>query len=66
MNTNCPLYGAHYWKLDSKSYGRCQCGAEKDFKEKETRKTYSPRGIKFQTEFYKQSRINLDGIRERD
>jgi len=39
MSTNCPLFDAHYWKLDACSYGKCACVAEKDFNEKEKGKT---------------------------
>lgn len=53
-NSTCWLYGAHYWKLDAKSYGKCKCGAEQDFAEKEKHKTYVfVRKIKFESEFYK-------------
>ena len=58
MKQNCSLYGAHYWKLDNKSYGRCQCGAERDFQEQEKRERYPKSRDNRKTEFYNQGSLD--------
>ncbi len=50
----------HHWQLDSKSYGKCKCGAEKDFQVKDNKKTWWPAGKSaFETEFYNQGSFKL-------
>lgn len=59
MNNNCPIYGAHYYILDSKSYGKCACEAEKDFQIKETSKTTWPATMSwFKDGFYKRGKLD--------
>ena len=69
---NCHLFGSHRYQVDSKNYGVCPCGAEKDYQKlldelpsQQIELGGWQKGVakkKFQTDFYCQSDIKLDYV----